>query len=224
MLPDAACDPIETCERCPVYAFATANAEAWSWPHGNVRVAWRGAPTWEPGRTVALIGMNPGKQEFLDREYFCGAAGKGLTTIIESTGQFKRRDMYVSNTYKCATPGQKELDEALRGADNDTTSACLQHHLVGELAVVKPRGIVLFGEPTYRAWQRATALLVTPDAWRKSYADARFVDANGDDFAVRLTADAAPTPVLISAHPSFGNLAREENKSRFLAFLKRTSA
>jgi len=56
---------------------------------------------------IMFVGEAPGENEAKTGHPFCGAAGKFLTTLLESIG-FKREDVYITNIVKDRPPGNRD--------------------------------------------------------------------------------------------------------------------
>lgn len=85
---------------------------------------------------IMFIGEAPGAKEDEQGRPFVGAAGKLLTTLLESIG-LKRENVFITNVVKCRPPHNRDpLD--------DEISACLPY-LVEQINIVKPRIIVTLG-------------------------------------------------------------------------------
>ncbi|MCD6113852.1 MAG: uracil-DNA glycosylase [Thermoprotei archaeon] len=85
---------------------------------------------------IMFIGEAPGAKEDEQGRPFVGAAGKLLTTLLESIG-LKRENVFITNVVKCRPPHNRDpLD--------DEISACLPY-LVEQINIIKPRIIVTLG-------------------------------------------------------------------------------
>lgn len=92
---------------------------------------------------IMLIGEAPGENETREGRPFCGAAGKNLSKLIESSG-IDRKQILITNAFAFRT---FELSE--RGVKNRTPNnaelALGASMLLQEIAIVKPKAIVLLG-------------------------------------------------------------------------------
>jgi len=85
---------------------------------------------------IMFIGEAPGAKEDEQGRPFVGAAGKLLTTLLESIG-LKRENVFITNVVKCRPPHNRDpLDVEI--------SACLPY-LVEQINIIKPRIIVTLG-------------------------------------------------------------------------------
>jgi DNA polymerase len=83
-----------------------------------------------------LVGEAPGKTEDEQGKPFVGAAGKILSSLLESIG-LKREDVYITNVVKCRPPMNRDpLPEEV---------ACCSDYLSKEVDIIKPKIIVLLG-------------------------------------------------------------------------------
>lgn len=85
---------------------------------------------------LMIVGEAPGADEDEKGEPFVGRAGKLLTKILEAIG-FSRHDVFIGNINRCRPPGNRQptLEE----------SAMCKPFLLREIAVVKPKVIVVLG-------------------------------------------------------------------------------
>jgi uracil-DNA glycosylase family protein len=116
-----------TCRGCPLYADATQT------------VFGEGPLTSE----VMLVGEQPGDQEDLSGEPFVGPAGKLLDQALDDAG-IDRGKTYVTNAvkhFKWKARGPRRIHEKPSWTE---TTAC-RPWLEAELALVKPRALVLLG-------------------------------------------------------------------------------
>ncbi|MEM0340718.1 MAG: type-4 uracil-DNA glycosylase [Acidilobaceae archaeon] len=85
---------------------------------------------------VMFVGEAPGRKEDEEGRPFVGAAGKLLTTLLESIG-VRRNDVYITNVVKCRPPENREpIDEEIR--------AC-NPFLRKQIEIIRPRAIVALG-------------------------------------------------------------------------------
>jgi len=85
---------------------------------------------------LMLIGEGPGEQEDKQGLAFVGPAGQLLTKMLEAI-QLPRERVYICNVVKCRPPQNRQPTPEER-------AACMEH-LRGQVALVKPRVIVLLG-------------------------------------------------------------------------------
>ena len=91
---------------------------------------------------LMLIGEGPGEQEDLSGRPFVGPAGQLLDRILMAAG-FKRKDVYICNIVKCRPPHNRVPAE-------DECAAC-RDYLRGQVALVRPKVIVLLGSTATKA-------------------------------------------------------------------------
>lgn len=85
---------------------------------------------------IMFVGEAPGKNEDEQGKPFVGAAGKILSTLLESIG-LKREDVYITNVVKCRPPMNRDpLPEEV---------ACCSDYLSKEVEIIQPKIIVLLG-------------------------------------------------------------------------------
>ena len=89
---------------------------------------------------VIFVGEAPGRSEDKNGEPFVGAAGKKLTTALESAG-ISREDVYITNVVKCRPPNNRvpSLDEK---------EAC-SSYLESEIKEINPKIICIMGNTAY---------------------------------------------------------------------------
>ena len=85
---------------------------------------------------LMLIGEGPGEQEDKQGLAFVGPAGQLLTKMLQAI-QLPRERVYICNVVKCRPPRNRQPSPEER-------AACMEH-LRGQVALVKPRVIVLLG-------------------------------------------------------------------------------
>jgi uracil-DNA glycosylase len=111
---------IGNCTRCPLHAERTNIAHS----TGSFQA------------DLMFVGEAPGAEEDAQGAPFVGRAGKLLTKIIEGI-QLKREDVFIGNINRCRPPGNRQPT-----ADE---SAVCKPFLLREIAVVKPKVIVVLG-------------------------------------------------------------------------------
>jgi DNA polymerase len=85
---------------------------------------------------VMFVGEAPGATEDEMGRPFVGAAGRLLTTMLESLG-IKRESVYITNVVKCRPPGNRE--------PNDEEIEVCKPYLISQITLLKPRIIVTLG-------------------------------------------------------------------------------
>jgi DNA polymerase len=111
---------IGNCTRCPLHAERTNIAHS----TGSFQA------------DLMFVGEAPGADEDAQGAPFVGRAGQLLTKIIEGV-QLKREDVFIGNINRCRPPGNRQPT-----ADE---SAVCKPFLLREIAVVKPKVIVVLG-------------------------------------------------------------------------------
>jgi DNA polymerase len=120
-------DAVQRCEGCPLYADATQAV------FGEGRLK----------SEVMLVGETPGDQEDLAGAPFVGPAGKLLDRALDEAG-IERGTAYVTNAvkhFKWKARGTRRIHDKPSWTE---TLAC-RPWLEAELALVKPRALVLMG-------------------------------------------------------------------------------
>ena len=120
-------EAVQRCEGCPLYANATQ------------AVFGEGALTSE----VMLVGEQPGDQEDLAGVPFVGPAGKLLDRALDEAG-IERKNAYVTNAvkhFKWKARGTRRIHDK----PSWTEQMACRPWLEAELALVKPRALVLLG-------------------------------------------------------------------------------
>lgn len=111
---------IEGCENCPLGAGCIRKVPGQGDAH---------AP-------LMLIGEGPGEQEDRQGLAFVGPAGQLLTKMLEAI-RLPRDRVYICNVVKCRPPRNRQPTP-------EEIQACLPH-LRGQVALVRPRVILLLG-------------------------------------------------------------------------------
>jgi uracil-DNA glycosylase len=120
-------DAVQQCRGCPLYANATQAV----FGEGSLRSG------------VMLVGETPGDQEDLAGAPFVGPAGKLLDRALEEAG-IDRTTAYVTNSvkhFKWRARGTRRIHDKPSWSE---IMAC-RPWLESELALVKPRALVLMG-------------------------------------------------------------------------------
>ena len=90
----------------------------------------------DPQADLMLIGEGPGEQEDRQGLAFVGPAGQLLTKMLSAI-QLPRERVYICNVVKCRPPQNRQPTQ-------EEMQACIGH-LRAQVALVKPRVIVLLG-------------------------------------------------------------------------------
>jgi uracil-DNA glycosylase family protein len=120
-------DAVQRCRGCPIYANATQAV----FGEGTLKAE------------VMLVGEQPGDQEDKAGAPFVGPAGKLLDQALEEAG-IDRRATYVTNAvkhFKWKARGTRRIHDK----PTWTESMACRPWLEAELALVKPRALVLMG-------------------------------------------------------------------------------
>jgi uracil-DNA glycosylase len=120
-------DNAAACTRCDLYARAT-------------QTVFGEGP---PGAPIALVGEQPGDQEDKQGHPFVGPAGRILDRALDDSG-ISRAGVYLTNAvkhFKWTERGKRRIHQR----PNATEIRACRFWLEAELAVVKPRVVVLLG-------------------------------------------------------------------------------
>ncbi len=96
------------------------------------------------GAQVAVVGESPGAPDIESGKPFMGPAGLMLDRILNAIG-LRRRDCFLTNTVKVVSSGEEMTPEML---------AFFTPYLHRELAAVRPRVVIAFGNTPTRALLR----------------------------------------------------------------------
>ncbi|TVT50257.1 MAG: uracil-DNA glycosylase [Denitromonas halophila] len=121
-----------------------------------------------------IVGEGPGAEEDARGEPFMGKAGKLLDAMLSAIGLARGENVYLTNAVKCRPPMNRPIDAS-------ELAACAPY-LARQIALIKPRLIVVLGRPA------AQALLNT---------DIRIASARGRCF------DYHGIPVVVTYHPAY---------------------
>lgn len=88
------------------------------------------------GASIMFIGEGPGADEDVQGRPFVGAAGKLLTSLIDSLGM-KREEVFIANVVKCRPPNNRDPLP-------DEIAACWPY-LEAQIKVIKPKLVVTLG-------------------------------------------------------------------------------
>jgi len=89
-----------------------------------------------PYAHVMFVGEAPGYNEDVEGRPFVGAAGKLLTSLIESAG-LSRGEVYITNVVKCRPPENRDPEA-------DEIEAC-KPFLLQQLRIIRPAVVVSLG-------------------------------------------------------------------------------
>src|SRR5256885_1812637 len=98
----------------------------------------------EPGARVAVVGESPGPPDIATGRPFMGPAGDMLARILAAIG-LQRKDCYLTNTVKMISTGEEMTPDVL---------TFFTPYLHRELATVRPRVVIAFGNTPTRALLR----------------------------------------------------------------------
>ncbi len=85
---------------------------------------------------ILFCGEAPGLSEDKTGRPFCGAAGRVLDELLESTG-IRREEIYICNILKCRPPGN-------RNPKKEEIEACTPY-LERQIEIIKPKAICTLG-------------------------------------------------------------------------------
>jgi len=120
-----------------------------------------------PDAGVVIIGEAPGENEDREGRAFVGRAGKLLDQLMSEIGLDTEKHALIVNIAKCRPPGN-------RAPRTEETNACLPY-LRKQLALVKPRLIILMGATALKAFIRRKAGFSMENEVGKVFRDAEFV-------------------------------------------------
>ena len=136
----------------------------------------------DPNADLMFIGEGPGAEEDRQGRPFVGRSGELLTKMIHAIG-LERSEVYICNVVKCRPPNNRQPTP-------EEMAACLPH-LRGQVALVRPRVILLLGAT-------AVAAVLGPDE-RITRCRGRWFERKG-------------THIIATYHPSA--LLRDPSKKR----------
>src|SRR5512136_1265356 len=123
---EATAATIRGCTRCRLHATRTNAVPG----EGAVRAA------------VLLVGEAPGRDEDMSGRPFVGRAGRILDAAL-GAARLPRESVFITNVVKCRPPGN-------RRPKPDEVAAC-RTYLMGQIACVQPRVVVMLGATALRA-------------------------------------------------------------------------
>jgi DNA polymerase len=91
---------------------------------------------------IMVVGQNPGAEEVKWGQPFVGPSGKWFDEAIEKHAGVTRSQLYISNTVRCFTPGNRKPYAS-------EVENC-QPFLAAEIAAIKPRIIIALGSPAFK--------------------------------------------------------------------------
>lgn len=86
---------------------------------------------------VMVVGQNPGYTETVQKKPFVGDAGKNFDSFLTTLLGISRQYVYITNTVKCYTPGN-------RPPTDEEIEAC-RDFLREEIAIIQPKIILVLG-------------------------------------------------------------------------------
>lgn len=125
-----------------------------------------------------FVGEGPGAEEDAQGEPFVGQAGKLLDAMLDSIGLRRGHDVYIANAVKCRPPENRTPEAA-------EIDAC-RPFLARQIALLKPRLIVLLGRAAVRAVLRE---------------DGSLASLRGKTLSYR--AGERDIPVVVTYHPAY---------------------
>ena len=146
---------------------------------------------------IMAIGEGPGEQEDKEGVPFIGRAGQLLTKIFESVGLNRDTDIYITNTVKCRPPNNRDPHA-------DEIAQC-QHFLMRQIQLVKPKILLLIGNPALKSIMGA---------------DRTITKSRGQWFTQPVDYMEQPLYVMPIFHPSFllRNASKEKGKPKWLTW------
>lgn len=109
-----------------------------------------------------FIGEGPGAEEDVKGEPFVGQAGKLLDNMLAALGLARGSRVYIANAVKCRPPGNRTPEAA-------EIAAC-RPFLERQVALLKPKVIVLLGKPAMASVLREDKPLASMRGRRFEYA------------------------------------------------------
>jgi len=113
------------CKKCPISQGDTRVASPHVFGCGNINAR------------IVVVGQNPGYNETIIKKPFVGAAGKNFDQMLQQTLGVDRNHIYITNTIKCYTPGN-------RAPTDEEVYAC-KDFLKQEIGIIQPEIIVVLG-------------------------------------------------------------------------------
>lgn len=127
------------------------------------------------GARVAVVGESPGPPDIETGKPFMGPAGQMLDRILASIG-LRRSECYLTNTVKMISTGDELTPEVL---------AFFTPYLHRELAVVRPKVVISFGNTPTRALLRTKKPISQLRGEFHDYSDARLMPTFNPAYLLR---------------------------------------
>lgn len=121
------------CRKCSIGGQAPVDEDS----HGNV------FSNMNLDAEILVVGQNPGTDEVKAAEPFVGVSGKVFNEALKRIVGIDRESLYVTNTVKCYTPGNRKPSQF--EIDN------CREHLDAEIALLKPKVAVALGSFAFKA-------------------------------------------------------------------------
>jgi len=113
------------CTKCPISRGDSRVCSPHVFGYGNINTR------------IVVVGQNPGYNETILKRPFVGDAGKNFDQFLERHLGFERKYIYITNTIKCYTPGNRPPTDI-------EVEAC-KDFLKQEIQIIQPRVIVALG-------------------------------------------------------------------------------
>jgi DNA polymerase len=130
-----------------------------------------------------FVGERPGVEEDTQGEPFVGQAGKLLDNMLAALGVSRNGKVYISNAVKCRPPGN-------RTPEPSEVATC-QHYLEQQIALLKPKIIVLLGKVAASSLLKEDKTLAAMRGSRFEYAGIPVVVTYHPDYLLRNLPDKA---------------------------------
>jgi DNA polymerase len=86
---------------------------------------------------IVVVGQNPGYNETIIKKPFVGDAGKNFDQFLQSILGIERKYIYITNTIKCYTPGNRP--------PTDQEIAACKDFLKQEIEIIQPQIVITLG-------------------------------------------------------------------------------
>ena len=87
--------------------------------------------------SIVVVGQNPGYSETIIKKPFVGDAGKNFDGFLQTILSIERKYIYITNTIKCYTPGNRP--------PTDQEIAACKDFLKQEIEIVQPQVVITLG-------------------------------------------------------------------------------
>jgi len=107
---------------------------------------------------VLICGESPGSSEILEKKTFVGKAGKLLRATLNKYG-FRKNNSLITNTIPCRPQDNKFPQDA------QMVNACVDKWLKQEMAILKPKYLLLIGATPTKYLLRLTGITSLRGKW-----------------------------------------------------------